>query len=53
MMMSKVIGYIRVSTASQAESGLGLADQESKIRDYCKVYDLDLVDLIVDAGASA
>ena len=51
--MSKVIGYIRVSTTAQAESGLGLADQESKIRDYCKVYDLDLVDLIVDAGASA
>ena len=51
--MKKVIGYIRVSTESQAESGLGLADQEMKIRGYCAVYDLELVDVIIDAGASA
>lgn len=51
--MKKVIGYIRVSTESQAESGLGLADQEMKIRGYCSIYDLELVDVIIDAGASA
>ena len=51
--MKKVIGYIRVSTESQAESGLGLADQELKIRGYCSIYDLELVDVIIDAGASA
>lgn len=51
--MKKVIGYIRVSTESQAESGLGLADQEMKIRGYCSIYDLELVDIVVDAGASA
>lgn len=51
--MKKVIGYIRVSTDGQAESGLGLADQEMKIRSYCLLYDLELVDVISDAGASA
>jgi len=51
--MKKVIGYIRVSTELQAESGLGLADQEQKIRGYCQVYDLELTEIIVDAGASA
>jgi site-specific DNA recombinase len=51
--MKKVIGYIRVSTEGQAESGLGLADQEMKIRGYCSIYDLELVDIVVDAGASA
>jgi DNA invertase Pin-like site-specific DNA recombinase len=51
--MKKVVGYIRVSTDTQAESGLGLADQEMKIRGYSQIYDLELVEIIVDAGASA
>ena len=51
--MKNLIGYIRVSTNDQAESGLGLADQETKIRQYCEIYDLNLIDIIVDAGASA
>jgi site-specific DNA recombinase len=51
--MKKVVGYIRVSTETQAESGLGLADQEMKIRGYCQIYDLELVEIIIDAGASA
>ena len=51
--MKNLIGYIRVSTNQQAESGLGLADQEHKIRSYCETYDFNLVDIIVDAGTSA
>lgn len=47
----KVIGYIRVSTDGQADSGLGLADQEAKIRAYCDLYDLELVEVISDAAS--
>lgn len=50
--MKRVVGYIRVSTSHQAESGLGLADQESKIRAYCDLYDLELVDIKADEGCS-
>ena len=53
MMMTKnVIGYIRVSTNHQAESGLGLADQRAKIEAYCELYDLNLIDVVADEGAS-
>ncbi len=49
----KVIGYVRVSTSKQGESGLSLEAQEQKVRQYCELYDLDLVAVIVDAGESA
>ena len=48
----RVIGYTRVSTEEQAVSGVSLAAQADKIRGYCKVYDLKLVDVIEDAGVS-
>ena len=51
--MSKVIGYVRVSTDQQAESGLSIENQVDKIRGYCSIYDLDLVEIVVDAGESA
>ena len=47
------IGYVRVSTEEQATSGVSLAAQAAKVRAYCALYDLDLVELIEDAGASA
>ena len=49
----RVIGYIRVSTTKQEQSGLSLEAQELKIRRYCELYELELVDVIIDAGASA
>jgi len=49
----KVIGYTRVSTEEQATSGISLADQAAKIRAYATLYDLDLVELVEDAGESA
>jgi len=49
----KVIGYIRVSTDEQANHGHSLAAQEAKLRAYAELYELDLVDLVVDAGQSA
>ena len=48
-----VIGYVRVSTDEQAKEGVSLADQEGKIRDYCRLYELNLVEIVVDAGESA
>lgn len=47
----KVIGYIRVSTDGQDASGLGLADQVEKIKAYCSLYDLDLVEIHKDAAS--
>ena len=46
----RVVGYVRVSTEGQAKSGLGIEAQIEKIRSYCKLYDLDLVDIVVDEG---
>lgn len=49
----KLIGYTRVSTAEQAAEGVSLAAQEAKLRAYCDLYGHDLVEVVVDAGASA
>jgi site-specific DNA recombinase len=52
-MSQRVIGYIRVSTSMQAESGLSIEAQRAKIEAYCVCHDLTLADVIVDAGESA
>jgi DNA invertase Pin-like site-specific DNA recombinase len=44
--------YTRVSTMDQADSGLGLSDQEEKIRSYAKMRDLQIDRLFVDNGIS-
>lgn len=49
----KVIGYVRVSTSKQEQSGLSVEAQALKIRQYCELYDLTLEDIIVDSNASA
>jgi site-specific DNA recombinase len=49
----KVIGYTRVSTEEQACTGVSLAAQEAKLRQYADLYDLDLLGVIADAGLSA
>jgi len=48
----RLIGYIRVSTEAQAESGLGIEAQEERIRSYCKLFEHDLIGVEVDAGVS-
>nr|WP_280996319.1 recombinase family protein [Marinitoga okinawensis]CAI4093963.1 Site-specific serine recombinase [Marinitoga okinawensis] len=48
----KVVGYVRVSTEEQAKSGLGKEAQIKKIMSYCELYDLELIDIIVDDGVS-
>lgn len=47
-----VVGYARVSTTEQADSGAGLAAQEASIRDYAARHGLTLAALHTDAGAS-
>lgn len=49
----KVIGYCRVSSKEQAKEGLSLEMQSNKIKAYCDLNDLELVEIITDAGISA
>ena len=48
----KAIGYTGCSTHEQADSGLGLVAQETRIRAYGGMKGLDLVEIITDAGVS-
>ncbi len=48
----KAIGYTRCSTHEQADSGLGLDAQAERVRAYCAMKGLEVVDLITDAGES-
>jgi site-specific DNA recombinase len=50
--MKKAIGYIRVSTSEQATEGISLDNQKAKITAYCALNDLDLTEIIEDAGKS-
>ena len=47
------IGYVRVSTEDQAKEGISLDNQKSKIEAYCRLKDLNLSEIIEDAGISA
>jgi site-specific DNA recombinase len=49
----RAVGYIRVSTEDQAREGVSLDNQKAKIKAYCDLKDLELVDVIEDAGISA
>ncbi len=48
----KTVGYIRVSTSRQAEKGISLEAQEAKIKAYCELKDIELLDIICDSGQS-
>lgn len=48
----KVAGYIRVSTAEQANTGLGLAVQRDKIQSYCNSQSWELIQIYEDGGVS-
>ncbi len=51
--MSKpAIGYVRVSTEEQARAGISLDAQTERIRAYCAMSGLDLVEIIRDEGVS-
>ena len=48
----KIIGYVRVSTASQVEDGLGLDVQRSALRAWCKSNGHRLIRILSDEGIS-
>ena len=48
----RAIGYTRCSTNEQADSGLGLDAQAERVRAYCTLKGLRLVETITDAGVS-
>ncbi len=47
------IAYLRVSTDKQADHGVSLDAQRAKVEAYAALFDLDLVEIIEDAGQSA
>jgi len=47
------VAYLRVSTEKQADHGVSLEAQRAKVAAYAALYDLEIVEVIVDAGASA
>lgn len=47
------VGYARVSTEEQANSGLSLTQQKSRIIAYAKATGLQLIEVIEDTGKSA
>ena len=51
--MTRTVAYVRVSTDKQADKGCSLEAQRAKVEAYASLYDLELVDVVVDAGVSA
>lgn len=51
--MKRAVGYVRVSTDQQAQSGLSLDAQRAKVAVMAQVDDYVLTEIIVDAGVSA
>jgi len=52
-MPTRTIAYLRVSTEKQADRGVSLDAQRAKVKAYTELYDLELVEVVVDAGESA
>ena len=46
------VGYLRVSTEEQAQSGFGLDAQDEAVRKYAEAVGLELIDVIADPGIS-
>src|SRR6266550_1373359 len=50
--MRTALGYVRVSSEEQADSGLGLEAQRQRIRAYAELKELDLAEVFEDPGVS-
>ncbi len=50
---TRAVAYIRVSTQKQADHGVSLSAQQAKLKAYASVYDLHIVEYIVDPAESA
>ena len=49
----RVVGYVRVSTEDQAREGVSIDAQRDKVAKMADARDLELVDVVADAGVSA
>ena len=52
MTTTRAIAYIRVSTNQQADQGHSLLAQQEKVNAYASLYDLDIVDYVVETGSA-
>lgn len=50
--MQQAVGYVRVSTQGQADDGVSLDAQESKIRAWCDLHSAELLHIYRDEGIS-
>lgn len=50
---TRTVAYLRVSTDKQADKGVSLDAQRAKVAAYAELYELELVEVIVDKGESA
>ena len=50
--MANAIIYLRVSTKEQAKEGVSLEAQEAKLTAYCTMRELNIIQVVVDAGVS-
>jgi len=50
---NRAICYTRVSTVEQWKTGISLEAQEERLRAYCQMAGLDLVDVVREEGVSA
>lgn len=48
----RVVGYTRVSTVEQANEGMSLDSQESRITSWCEAMDAELIEIVRDEGVS-
>lgn len=53
MNTTRAVAYLRVSTEKQADKGVSLEAQRAKVEAYASLYELELVEVVVDAGQSA
>ena len=49
----RAIAYVRVSTEEQAQEGISLEVQTQALQAYAKMRDLEMVEVVQDAGVSA
>lgn len=51
-MRTRVVAYTRVSTDKQADKGFSLESQRTKIEAYAALYDLEIVEIIVETASA-